>query len=98
MADGSNGADQILRSYIERIERLDTERAQIAEDIKEIYKEAKSGGFDPAIMRMIIRERKQDAQKLREVEELLDIYRMALGMLNDTPLGDAALRDATRGR
>lgn len=98
MADGSNGADQILRSYIERIERLDTEKAQIADDIKEIYKEAKSSGFDPAIMRMIIRERKQDAQKLRETEELLDIYRKALGMYGDTPLGEAALRDAARGR
>lgn len=69
-----------LRSVVERIERLEEEKKALASDIKDIYAEAKSGGFDPKILRMLIRERKQDADALEEQESILDTYRHALGM------------------
>lgn len=85
-----------LASLIERIERLEEEKAGIASDIKDIYAEAKSNGFTPKIMRKIVRERRMDAAKRKEEEALLDTYRSALGMLSDTPLGQAAMEAATR--
>lgn len=93
--DNSIAGDR-LRSLIERIERLEEEKRRIAADIKEVYAEAKGTGFDPKIMRQIIRERRMDKDDLDEQESLLDIYRRALGMLADTPLGEAALRDAAK--
>jgi uncharacterized protein (UPF0335 family)/ribosome modulation factor len=77
--------------YVERIERLEEEKAAISDDIGEVYTEAKDSGFDPKIMRAIIKERKLDEQERKEREELMDLYRHALGMLSDTPLGAAAL-------
>lgn len=85
-----------LASLIERIERLEEEKADLATDIREIYTEARSKGYDPKIMRKVIRERRMDAAKRKEEAELLDIYRSALGMLSDTPLGQAAMEAATR--
>lgn len=94
MADvGGIAADQ-LRSLIERIERLEDEKAGIANDIKEIYAEAKSAGFDVKTMREIVRLRKMDANDRQEQEVLLDLYKRAFGMLDGTPLGTAALRSA----
>jgi uncharacterized protein (UPF0335 family) len=72
-------ADQ-LRSLVDRIERLEEERKAISADIKDIYTEAKSAGFDPKVLHQLIRIRRQDAETVEENEMLLDTYRHALGM------------------
>ncbi len=71
---------QRLKSFIERIERLEEEKKAMAEDIRDVYGEAKSTGFEPKIMRKIISLRKKDVEKRREEEELLDLYMSAIGM------------------
>jgi uncharacterized protein (UPF0335 family) len=80
-----------LKSIIERIERLEAEKAGIASDVKDIYIEAKSNGYDPKIIRKVIALRKKDAADAREEQELIATYMSALGMLADTPLGQAAV-------
>ena len=75
-----NIAADRLRSIVERIERLDEERKALGADIKDIYSEAKSTGFDPKVLRKLIALRKQDASDVRDQEDLLDVYRNALGM------------------
>lgn len=80
-----------LRSFVERIERLEEEKATLAGDIREIYAEAKGVGFDAKTLRQIVRLRKLDSAERQEQEALLDLYKDALGMLDGTPLGDAAL-------
>ncbi|MBI2234376.1 MAG: DUF2312 domain-containing protein [Micavibrio aeruginosavorus] len=72
--------DARLRSFIERVERLEAEKAELAEDIKEIYGEAKVNGYDPKIMRKIVRMRKMDVEKRREEEALIDVYKLAVGL------------------
>ena len=80
MADiGGITADQ-LKSYIERIERLEEEKAGLAADIRDVFTEAKSNGFDVKIMRQVIRIRKMDKSERDEQESLLDLYLHALGM------------------
>ncbi|MDB5314832.1 MAG: hypothetical protein JWO26_244 [Rhodospirillales bacterium] len=69
-----------LRSIIERIERLEEERKSLGDDIKDIYAEAKSAGFDVKVLRQVIRIRKQEPADVEEQETLLDLYRRALGM------------------
>ncbi len=69
-----------LRSYIERIERLEEEKAGIAADIKDIFAEAKGNGFDVKTMRQVLKIRKMDASDRDEQEALLDLYMHALGM------------------
>lgn len=91
MPDVGGIAGERLRSFIERIERLEEEKRSLTADIKEAYAEAKGTGFDPTIMRQLIRERRMDKEVRDERETLLDIYRRALGMLADTPLGEAAI-------
>lgn len=76
---GGVAADR-LRSIVERIERLEEERKALASDIKDIYQEAKSAGFDVKVLRQLIRIRKQEAAEVEEQETMLDIYRRALGM------------------
>ncbi|MBV9747880.1 MAG: DUF2312 domain-containing protein [Acetobacteraceae bacterium] len=76
---GGIAADR-LRSLIERIERLEEERKALAGDIKDIYAEAKSAGFDVKVIRQIIRIRAQEPAEVEEQENLLDVYRRALGM------------------
>lgn len=76
---GAAGAQ--LRQFIERIERLEEEKKAIADDIKDVYAEAKGTGFDTKAMRKIISERKQDANERLEQEAILDLYRHALGMI-----------------
>ncbi|CAI9120264.1 DUF2312 domain-containing protein [Brytella acorum] len=78
-AVGGVAADR-LRSIIERVERLEEERKALAGDIKDIFQEAKSAGFDVKVIRQIIRQRKQEPAEVEEQETLLDIYRRALGM------------------
>lgn len=70
-----------LKAFVERIERLEEEKATIAEDIKEVYAEAKSSGFDTKILRQVIRLRAQDSAERQEQEALLDMYLNALGMV-----------------
>jgi uncharacterized protein (UPF0335 family) len=70
-----------LRSFIERVERLEAEKAILMEDIKAVYAEAKGTGFDVKTIRKIIGLRKVDAEKRREAEEILDLYKSAIGML-----------------
>lgn len=74
-------AGKRLRAFIDRIERLEEEKAVMAEDIKEIYAEAKGVGFDAKTIRKIVSLRKVDAEKRRESEELLDLYKSAIGMI-----------------
>ncbi len=76
---GGVAADR-LRSLIERIERLEEERKALGSDIKDIFAEAKSAGFDVKVIRQIIRIRKQEPAEVEEQESLLDVYRRALGM------------------
>lgn len=75
---GVSGAK--LKNFIERIERMEEEKAGVASDIRDTYSEAKAFGFDAKVMRAIVRMRKQDLEKRREHEELLDLYKAALGM------------------
>lgn len=83
--------DDRLRLLIERIERLEEEKKGIADDIRDVYAEAKAVGYDPKIMRQIVRERKMKPDDRSEQEMLLDTYRAALGMgYGSTPLGQAA--------
>ena len=92
IGDNSGAVDNgRLRAFVERIERLEEEKRAIAEDIKEVYAEAKGTGYDTKIIRKIVSLRRQDAEKRREEEAILDIYKAALGMLDGTPLGDAAV-------
>lgn len=79
--DATGVARDQLRSFIERIERLEEEKSTIADDIKDVYGEAKGTGFDTKIMRKVIQLRKQDADERREQEAVLDTYLHALGML-----------------
>lgn len=85
-----------ISSIVQRIERLEDEKSQIAEDIKEVYKEAKGNGFDTKIIKKVIALRKMDAAKRLEEQALLATYMDALGMLADTPLGRAAIKSATK--
>lgn len=71
---------QRLQSFIERIERLSEEKEALHEDIKEVYAESKGVGFDAQIIRKIVSLRKMDGEKRREEEELLDLYKTAVGM------------------
>lgn len=76
---GGIAADR-LRSLIERIEHLEEEKANLASDIKDVYGEAKGAGFDTKVIRQIVRMRKMDAADREEQEELLTLYRQAIGL------------------
>ncbi|MFN7038864.1 MAG: DUF2312 domain-containing protein [Alphaproteobacteria bacterium] len=80
MSNYTNVSGEHLKQFIERIERLEQEKSTISTDIKEVYGEAKSNGFDIKIMRQIIRMRKMDKAELEEQEELLELYKQAIGM------------------
>lgn len=75
-----NIAGDRLRSIIERIERIEEERKALGGDIKDIYQECKSAGFDCKVVRQLIRIRKQEPAEVEEQETLLDVYRRAIGM------------------
>ena len=85
MADAGGIAADRLKSFIERIERLEEEKAAIAGDIREVYSEAKSTGFETKIMRQVIRLRKKDIAERQEEEAILDLYMHALGMVPGEP-------------
>jgi len=80
-----------LQSIVERIEKLEEEKAAIANDIKEVYTEAKGNGFDAKVLKQVISLRKKDAAKRAEEQAVLATYMSALGMLADLPLGRAAI-------
>ena len=80
MADTSVARDQ-LRSIVERIERLEEEKKAIADDIRDVFAEAKANGFDVKTLREIIKLRKATAEERQEMEAMLDLYLSALGML-----------------
>ena len=88
MADDSSSIEILnstaqgkLKSLVERIERLEEDRATVANDLKEVYAEAKGEGFDTKIIRKVIRLRKQDSAKRQEEEALIDLYVSAIGGL-----------------
>ncbi|MEI6640400.1 MAG: DUF2312 domain-containing protein [Novosphingobium sp.] len=76
----ADSADDRLRLLIERIERLEEEKKGIGDDIKDVYAEAKAVGYDPKIMRQIVRLRKLKPDDRREMEAILDTYKNALGL------------------
>ena len=80
MAEVGGIAAERLRSFIERIERLEEEKTALAADIREVYAEAKSTGFDVKTMRQVIRLRKLDRDDREAQEHLLDLYKQALGL------------------
>lgn len=73
-------AGQRLKSLIERIERLEEEKKGLADDVKDVYAEAKGVGFDAPTIRRIVKLRKMEPEKIREQDELLDLYKSAIGM------------------
>ncbi|MEI9995127.1 MAG: DUF2312 domain-containing protein [Rhizomicrobium sp.] len=79
----SGFAKEHLRSFVERIERLEEEKKALADDIREVYSEAKGTGFDTKIMRQVVRLRKMDAADRQEQEAMLDMYLGALGMADN---------------
>jgi uncharacterized protein (UPF0335 family) len=76
----SGFAKEHLRSFIERVERLEEERSALTADIREVYSEAKGQGFDVKIMRQVVRLRKMDTAEFQEHEALLDTYKRAMNM------------------
>ncbi|MEM7526778.1 MAG: DUF2312 domain-containing protein [Pseudomonadota bacterium] len=84
VASGGVAAGQ-LKAFVERIERLEEEKKEVAEQVREVYAEAKGMGFDTKILRKVITLRKKDAEERQEEEALLDLYLSALGM---TPTAD----------
>lgn len=81
MSDVHSVARDHLRAFVERIERLEEEKKTIADDIKDVYAEAKANGFDTKALRKIVAIRKQDQNERLEQEAVLDTYMAALGML-----------------
>jgi len=88
---GHNLNPSHLASFIDRIEALESDKSQIAEDIKDIYLEVKSAGYDVKIVRAVIKMRAEDKEKRDERQAMIDLYMNALGDLADTPLGRAAI-------
>lgn len=80
LSEGGTVASRQLRSFVERIERLEEEKKGIADDIRDVFAEAKGQGFDTKVLRQVIRLRKKDAAERQEEEALLDLYLHALGM------------------
>lgn len=74
-------AKEHLKSFIERVERLEEEKKAIVDDIKDVFSEAKANGFDVAALKEILKRRKADADDLKEHEAIVDIYMQALGMI-----------------
>ncbi len=80
MADIGGVSAERLRAVVDRIERLEGEKAALAADIREVYSEAKGGGFDVKVLRQVIRLRAMDQADRREQEEILEIYRRVLNI------------------
>lgn len=91
MSDLHLATRQQLKAFIERIERLEEEKAALSGDIRDVYNEAKGTGFDVKVMRQVIRLRKQNVNERKEMEAVLETYLAALGMLDD---GSGAMQEA----
>jgi uncharacterized protein (UPF0335 family) len=81
MAEVGGISGERLLAFVERIERLEEEKKALANDIREVYSEAKGTGYDIKVLRQIIRLRKMDQSDRNEMEEVLDVYKRALGMM-----------------
>ena len=93
----THGNNNQLKSLVERIENVNSEIKDLQADRKQIMDEAKGLGFDPKIIRILIRERQMDESERAERDMLIETYAAALGMLVDTPLGKAAM-DTKKGK
>jgi uncharacterized protein (UPF0335 family) len=91
MSEVGHNSSEHLRSYVARIEKLEEQKKATADDIRDVYTEAKGNGFCPKALREIVKLRKQDAAKRAEHEAIVETYKQALGLLSDLPLGQAAL-------
>lgn len=80
MSEVGGVAGEKLRAYIQRIEKLEEEKKAISDDIREVFAEAKGNGFDPKVMRQVLRLRKMDVADRQEQEAVLEVYLAALGM------------------
>jgi uncharacterized protein (UPF0335 family) len=80
-----------IKSIVERVEQMEEQKLEITTDISEIYKEAKANGFDTKIIKKIVAMRKKNPNTLAEEQAIMETYMAALGMLADTPLGQAAI-------
>jgi len=89
---GDNAAKDVV-SIIERIERLEEEKKQIASDISDVYKESKGRGYDAAALKEIIKIRREDPNKREARESMVDVYMRAITRWEDTPLGRASKDD-----
>jgi uncharacterized protein (UPF0335 family) len=89
---GDNAAKDVL-SIIQRIERLEDEKKQIASDISDVYKESKGRGYDAAALKEIVKIRREDPDKREARESMVDVYMRAITRWEDTPLGRAANED-----
>lgn len=89
---GHNATDPRLKSFIERIERLEEEQKALAGDKREVYSELKGAGYDPKLVRKVVARRKRDAAAVAEEEALIETYEAAIGDLKGTPLGEAGAR------
>jgi uncharacterized protein (UPF0335 family) len=78
--DSGGVSGERLRSFIQRIEKLEEDKAAVGDDLKEVYAESKGVGFDTKIIRQIVRLRKVGVEKRRENDELLELYKAAIGM------------------
>ncbi|MBF0158446.1 MAG: DUF2312 domain-containing protein [Magnetococcales bacterium] len=81
MAEFAGIDGDMLRTFIARIERLEEEKGVIASDVRLVYAEAKASGFDPKIMRQIIRLRRMETEEQQQWETMIDLYKQALGMV-----------------
>jgi uncharacterized protein (UPF0335 family) len=79
--NAGNQTPELLRQFIERVERLEEEKSGILSDIRDVYSEAKGYGFDPKIMRQVVKMRAMDKQDLDEHDQLIETYRSALGLI-----------------
>ena len=77
---GNAAAPEMLRQYVDRIERLEEEKAQLMADIRDVYAEAKGHGLDPKVMRQVIKMRGMDRQSLMEQDAMIELYRSHLGL------------------
>ena len=86
MSDAEGVAQDMLRSFVERIERLEEEKKTIVDDVKDVFAEAKGNGFDTKVLRRVIALRRQDQDERREQAAILDLYLEALGMIPAGPV------------
>ena len=87
-----------LKALVERIEHLEIENATIADDIKEVYAEAKGAGFEPKILKKVIAIRKRSSAEVTEEQELIATYMVAVGMIADTPFKQSVARSLAASR